>query len=247
MIADSSHIDGSDPWTGASSPVSRLLEKPVCTLQEYEELRDGGSCVFIALDCEFVSDVHWDAEPDPARVFASQAPTEVGLAFAHSPLKPTATAAGTRQEPSLKDFCRDFRVEALSLKVQEPYLEKLEQIAQKPPVGNKGRGKLREDFRFGEPEFVPNKQVEARVCRAVEQYRDSKPNTQVVLVGYALDADFNAMRQAFPALADMCDRFLDLSTLIHSSVFTAAAVIEPPGLRSLLKLFGYPPGRLRPQ
>ncbi|KAK8136596.1 hypothetical protein PG984_004536 [Apiospora sp. TS-2023a] len=239
MRADSSHIDGSDPLTRASSPVSRLLKKPVCTLQEYEELRDGGSCVFIALDCEFVSDVHWDAEPDPARVFASQAPTEVGLAFAHGPFRPTATAAGMRQEPSLKDFCHDFRVEALSLKVQEPYLEKLEQIAQKPPVGNKGRGKLREDFRFGEPEFVPVKQVEARVCRAVEQYRDSKPDAQVVLVGYALDADFNAMRQAFPGLADMCGRYLDLSTVIRSSVFTAAAVIEPPGLRSLLKLFGY--------
>lgn len=240
MPADSSHIDGFVPLTRPSSPVSRLLQKPVCTMQEYEELRDSGRCAFVALDCEFVSDVHWDAEPDPARVFASQAPTEVGLVFAHGPFRLAATAAGTGQEPSLEGFRRDFRVEALSLKVQEPYLEKLQQIARKPPVGNKGRGKLREHFRFGEPEFVPVKQVEARVCRAVEQYRDSKPYTKVVLVGYALDADFNAMRQAFPALADMCDRFLDLSTVIRSSVFTVAAVIEPPGLRSLLKLFGYP-------
>ncbi|KAK7935474.1 hypothetical protein PG985_000969 [Apiospora marii] len=240
MQADASCSGGLSPLTRPNSPVSRLLQKPVCTLQEYEELLHGGRCVFVALDCEFVSDVHWDAEPDPARVFASQAPTEVGLAFAHRPFRPTAPAVGTRQEPRLRGFCRDFRVEALSLKVREPYLEKLQQIAGKPPVGNKGRGKLREHFQFGDPEFVSVKQVEARVCRAVEQSRDSKPNAKVVLVGYALDADFNAMRQAFPALADMCDRFLDLSTVIRSSVFTAAAVIEPPGLRSLLKLFGYP-------
>lgn len=239
MQADSSYSAGFGPLTRPSSPVSRLLQNPVCTLQAYEELRHGGRCVFVALDCEFVSDVHWDAEPDPARVFASQAPTEVGLAFAHGPSRPTPTTSGIRQEPSLQGFCRDFRVEALSLKIHEPYLEKLQQIARKPPMGNKGRGKLREHFRFGEPEFVPVKQVEARVCRAVEQSRDSKPDAKVVLVGYALDADFNAMRQAFPALAGMCDRFLDLSIVIRSSVFTTAAVIEPPGLRSLLKLFGY--------
>ncbi|KAK8059024.1 hypothetical protein PG994_009472 [Apiospora phragmitis] len=219
MPADASHIQNPGPLNRPGSPVSRLLQKPIRALEEYEELRHGGHCAFVALDCEFVSDVHWDAEPDPAKVFASQAPTEVGLAFAHDSFRPTAAAAvagtETREEPSLRDFCREYRVEALSIKVQEPYLEKLQQIAQKPPV-------------------------EARVCQVVKQYRDSRPGAKVVLVGYALDADFNAMRQAFPALADLCDGFLDLSTVIRSSVFTAAAVIEPPGLRSLLKLFGYP-------
>ncbi|KAK7967053.1 uncharacterized protein PG986_001330 [Apiospora aurea] len=233
------------PPTRPSSPVSRLLRKPVRTLQEYVALRHGRRCGFVALDCEFVSDVHWDTEPDPAKVFASQAPTEVGLAFAHGPFRSAAAAAaaaaaGTRQRSSLQDFCRDLHVEAISIKVQEPYLEKLQQLAQNPPVGERGRSKLREEFQFGESEFVPVKQVEARVCQAVEQYRDSTPGAKVVLVGYALDADFNAMRQAFPALADLCDSFLDLSTLIRSDVFTPEAVVEPPGLRSLLKLFGYP-------
>ncbi|KAK8111494.1 uncharacterized protein PG998_007951 [Apiospora kogelbergensis] len=218
-----------------------FFKKPVCTLQEYERLRNHRRSVFVALDCEFVSDVHWDAEPDPAKVFASQAPTEVGLAFSHAPfLRSAASTTETREEPSLENFCRQLRVEGLSIKVQEPYLEKLRQIAQKPPVGDRGRGKLREDFRFGESEFVPVKEVEDRVCQVTKQYRDSAPGANVVLVGYALDADFNAMRQAFPALADLCDSFLDLSTVIRSSVFTEAAVIEPPGLRSLLKLFGYP-------
>ncbi|KAK8066017.1 hypothetical protein PG997_012764 [Apiospora hydei] len=226
MAAHSPHNRG--PSTRPSSPVSRLLQKPVRTLQEYVALRHGGRCGFVALDCEFVSDVHWDTEPDPAKVFASQAPTEVGLAFAHGPfLSAAAAAAGTKQKSSLQDFCR-----ALS--------RKLQQLAQKPPVGERGRGKLREEFQFGDSEFVPVKQVEARVCQAVEQYRDSTPGAKVVLVGYALDADFNAMRQAFPALADLCDSFLDLSTLIRSDVFTAEAVVEPPGVRSLLKLFGYP-------
>ncbi|KAK8034703.1 hypothetical protein PG993_009698 [Apiospora rasikravindrae] len=239
MAAHSPHI--LSPPTRPNCPVSRLLQKPVRTLQEYVALRHAGRCGFLSLDCEFVSDVHWDTEPDPAKVFASQAPTEVGLAFAHGPFRPaTAAAVGTRKEPSLQDFYRDLHVEAISIKVQEPYLEKLQQLAQKPAMGEKGRGKLREEFQFGESEFVPVKQVETRVCQAVKQYRDSAPGAKVVLVGYALDADFNAMRQTFPALADLCDSFLDLNTLIRSDVFTVEAVVEPPGVRSLLKLFGYP-------
>ncbi|KAK6834345.1 hypothetical protein PG987_009039 [Apiospora arundinis] len=241
MPPDSPRSPNSGSLTRPRSPVSRLLQKPVCTLQEYERLRHDRRCLFVALDCEFISDVHWDAEPDPAKVFASQAPTEVGLSFAHEPFLTSAvTTAHPRIEPSLGSFCHDFHVEALSIKVEEPYREKLQQIAQNPPVGERGRGKLREQFRFGESEFVPVKQVEARVCQVVNQYRDRTPGAKVVLVGYALDADFNAMRQGFPALADLCDSFLDLSTIIRSSIFTEAAVIEPPGLRSLLKLFGYP-------
>jgi oligoribonuclease (3'-5' exoribonuclease) len=217
------------------SPTPITLEQPqalgfnndwseIRSLEEFLHIGKDSTC--IAFDCEFV--------------FDTDAATEVGLACCDKILDPfprnPGLTEGTGQAANatlrLQEFVEQLRVQASSVKINERYLKRVEEISHYEHARN------RDPFCFGNEEYINLADLDGRLCNIIKNYRDSVSATRLILVGYHMTQDIAAMRRDFPSLTRLFSAWMDVRTIMES-VVGATETRWIPGIRNSLMSFGY--------
>ncbi|KAI8623909.1 hypothetical protein F5Y19DRAFT_343232 [Xylariaceae sp. FL1651] len=208
----------------ADDPIDMLLQREIKTFDELENVWHDS--VFIAFDCEFLLFQETD----------TPTASEIGLACIHQ-----ITTAETSKTPSnhvdLKQLFTDLRMKATSIKLSPRYEHRMKQIDDTPSE----RRWAREEFRFGTERYARVEDVEETLCQTIHAYSTiDLHTTNIVLVGYHMVHDLDAMRKDFPAVANLFTTCIDLRTIFRS-MYPGDHVNEL-GIRKTLELYGYGAG-----
>ncbi|KAI0483067.1 hypothetical protein GGR56DRAFT_222828 [Xylariaceae sp. FL0804] len=201
--------------TAANLPSIREI-RTIETLQEV-----WNDSVFVAFNCEFL----------PFSETTQPTAFNVGLAC----LRPMDMIKAFSSIPTLKGFVTDRKVSAASVNITPRYQRRMQQIDDKPSK----RKWHRQQFAFGDTSTSTTQQLPGKLREIVRQDFDLGSSKNLILTGYHMVHDWEALRRDVPDFTDMFAYYVDLRT-IFQSIYPGTPLNEL-GLRKTLRLFGYGP------
>ncbi|KAI1340297.1 hypothetical protein F5Y15DRAFT_53546 [Xylariaceae sp. FL0016] len=135
---------------------------------------------------------------------------------------------------ALSQLFKDSKMQAVSIKISPRFELRMNQMARLPRKSRRPR----DVFKFGSERHVTIDDIEATITQIVREYSErDRPKQNIVLVGYQVNFDLQAMHKDFAAVANLFTAVVDLPTIFRS-LYPVEPVREM-SMRSALRIFGY--------
>ncbi|KAI1751763.1 hypothetical protein F4782DRAFT_177292 [Xylaria castorea] len=201
-------------------PDSRVLfDNRIITMNDLYRVVVGGNSAFIALDTEHV----------PVKNENNRILHQVGLTYL--PATSTAMMLNTSisGRPRLGDFYDEYQLQSLTLNIE------LSDQLQEDLIRFRGNVPNRRLSRFGHERQINLDSLESTIIEFIQSCGSSNPNTDFVLVGFEMAAEWNYLSRNFPRAMPYFSSWIDLRD-IGKDIASARAL---PGRVSMLQTFGY--------
>ncbi|KAI1739455.1 hypothetical protein F4680DRAFT_448830 [Xylaria scruposa] len=201
-------------------PDSRVLfNNRITTMNDLHRVVVDGNSAFIALDTE-----HVPVENENNRILH-----QVGLTYLPATSTAMMLSTSSPGRPRLGDFYNEYQLQSLTLNVE------LSDQLQEDLIRFRGNVPNRRLSRFGHERQIDLDSLESAVIEFIQSCGNSNFDTDFVLVGFEMAAEWNYLSRNFPRAMPYFSSWIDLRDV--GKDITSAKVL--PGRVSILQAFGY--------
>ncbi|KAI0120031.1 hypothetical protein GGR51DRAFT_6204 [Nemania sp. FL0031] len=179
----------------------------------------GGNSAFIALDTEHV----------PVKNENNRILHQVGLTYLPAISAAMMLNAATSSRQRLKDFYNTYQLQSLTLNIE------LSNELQEDLICFRGNIPNRRPSRFGYEQQIHIDSLESTIIKFIQSCNNLNLNTDFVLVGFEMAAEWNYLLKNFPKAMLYFSSWIDLRDI--GKDIASAKVL--PGRVSILQTFGY--------
>lgn len=196
-----------------------LFTNRITTMDDLYKVVVSGNSAFIALDTE-----HVPVENENNRILH-----QVGLTYLPATSTAIMLSASISSRQRLSDFYNTYQLQSLTLNIE------LSNELQKDLIRLRGNIPNRRPSRFGHEQQIHIDSLESTVIKFIQSCNNSNLDTDFVLVGFEMAAEWNYLSKNFPKAMPYFSSWIDLRDIGKDITLTKVL----PGRISLLQTFGY--------